>query len=383
MKKKTTRILQLIYLAAIFFATFLAGYFFTRGNNLDFFGVIGGQNIFWFLAAVGGMVVYWAAEAWILNYLTGLIYGKERFWHSVKMNMIGQYYSALIPFGHGQPIQVVYMKRDGMPVGIATIILIVKFIVFEIIIFAYCILCLAIRAGFYYSNYHEVFWFTIIGLLINGVVLAAAILAIVKNVTTKKIILAITRFLHRIRLVRHLEKAELTVTRTLDDLYSSSKYVKQYKGKLVIAGLITVLQYIGFFSIPYFLYCAFGHGVLFGPNPTLGAALDEALNIFVMTAFLFLAVCFFPTPGTTGASETGFGIFFSRFFPADWASAMFIWRVITYYSNIIIGFIIIFIDGFTHKGAPKEITENGQNSSIGESPPANIEEGGLSSETQP
>jgi glycosyltransferase 2 family protein len=72
-----------------------------------------------------------------------------------------------------------------------------------------------------------------------------------------------------------------------------------------------------------------------------------------MAAFLFLAVHFIPIPGSSGATEAGFGIFFSNFFFAFSAAAMFIWRLITYYSTIVVGFIIIFIDGISHKGKKK------------------------------
>lgn len=355
----------MVYLAVLFLATLLVGYLFTRENppGKDFFSILGKTNVFWFLAAIGSMVVYWASEAWVLNYITSFMYQRESYWHSVKMNMIGQYYSALTPFGHGQPVQVAYMNRDGIPVGISTFILTLKFIIYEVIIVVYCMVFMIARAGYYYSTYPEVFWFTIVGIVINLVIVMVVILAVLRNQATKKIALAITSFLVKIRIVKNGQKAAESVGKTLDDFHESSRYLKDHKPNMVIAALITMLQYIAFFTIPYFLYVAFGFGLLSGKPSVIENAtpFTEALDLIVMAAFLYLAVCFFPTPGAAGANETGFGIFFSRYLGGEWAVAMFLWRLITYYSNILIGFLIIFIDGLRRKhprGKNKESDTN-------------------------
>jgi hypothetical protein len=56
-----------------------------------------------------------------------------------------------------------------------------------------------------------------------------------------------------------------------------------------------------------------------------------------------------PIPGSSGATEAGFGIFFGSFFFAKSAAAMLIWRLITYYSMIVLGFIVILLDGVVRK----------------------------------
>ncbi len=365
MKRRSKRILKIVYLAVLFLATLLVGYLFTRENppGRDFFSILAKINPFWFLAAVLAMVVYWMSEAWVLNYITAFMYRRESYWHSLKMNMIGQYYSALTPFGHGQPVQVAYMGRDGMPVGIATFILTLKFIIYELIIVVYCLIFMIARIGYYYTHYPEVFWFTIAGIGINLVIVMVVIFAVLCNAATKKAVLGITKFLSKIKIIKNSVKAAETVGKTLDDFHESSKYLKDHKPNIVIAALITMVQYIAFFLIPYFLYVAFGFGLLSGkPSPIEDATpFTEALDLVVMAAFLYLAVCFFPTPGAAGANETGFGIFFSRFMGGEWAVAMFLWRLITYYSNILIGFLIIFIDGFARRHPRQNIPESKKN----------------------
>ena len=63
------------------------------------------------------MVLYWVMDATILNYTISYIHGQKNFWKSFKVAVIGQYYNAITPFasGGGQPAQVYYMAKMGVP----------------------------------------------------------------------------------------------------------------------------------------------------------------------------------------------------------------------------------------------------------------------------
>jgi hypothetical protein len=150
------------------------------------------------------------------------------------------------------------------------------------------------------------------------------------------------KVLAHIRIIKNIDKMRTSVEKTLDDFHDTAGYLKQYKWKIVKSCLLTLLQWLMFFIIPYCLYNAFGLGMLSGQPGALGTVspLDEAVSIVAMAAFLFLAVHFIPIPGSSGATEAGFGIFFGSFFFVQSAAAMFIWRLITYYSMIVIGFVL-------------------------------------------
>jgi glycosyltransferase 2 family protein len=352
MKARTKRILLICYLTLVFSVTIILAYFLSKeGKGL--FSILGTINLYWLAGALGCMGIYLCMESWAVHYITSFMYKKMGFFYMMKINLIGNYYGALTPAAMGfQPSQIAYLKRDGVPVGVSTFIQTIKLMAYEVVIVFLCLVFLVIRGHFFIANYPEIFWLSIFGALVNIFVISMMILAIIKRTALKKMVIGLTRFLAWLKIVKNIEKVHASVENTLDEFHDSAKYLLQYKWKVVKACLLTLVQWLMFFTIPYCLYNAFGLGLLNGQPGALGALnpFDEALNLVVMAAFLFLAVHFMPIPGSSGATEAGFGIFFGKIFFTEAAAAMFIWRLITYYSVIVVGFIIILVDGVSHKG---------------------------------
>jgi uncharacterized protein (TIRG00374 family) len=351
MKKNRKRILSVLYLALVFSVTLILAFYLSRESK-GLFSILGSLHAGWLFAAVGCMALYLFIESWAVWYITSFMYKKLGYFYIMKLDIIGNYYGALTPAAFGfQPSQIAYMKRDGVPVGISTFIQTIKLMAYEVVITILCIVFMAFKGVYFHQNNPQIFWLSIFGALINIFVICVMILAIVKQNGLKKLVMVITRFLAKIKIVKHLDKLRVTIENTLNDFHESAKYLKAYKGKVVISCGLTLIQWLLFFTIPFCLYNAFGLGLLNGQEGALDtiSAFDEAITIIAMAGFLFLAVHFMPIPGSSGATEAGFGIFFGSFFFAKSAAAMLIWRLITYYSMIVLGFIVIFFDGVYRK----------------------------------
>lgn len=346
MKKRTKQILSISYLALVFFVTLILAVTLSKeGEGL--FSIIGRINIYWLAAALLCMVLYIFFETCTVSYITSFMYGRMRFFYVMKMDLIGNYYGALTPAALGfMPAQIAYLKRDCVPVGVSTFIQILKLMAYEVVIVFLCLIFMLVRGHFFYSNKPEIFWFSVFGATINISVIAIMALAIKKQDRLKKMVLGMTGFLAKIRIVKNADKMITSTEKTLDEFHDSAQYINKYKRKTVYACFITLLQWLMFFLIPYCLYNAFGLGLLQGKPGAFGTVspLDEAVTIVAMAAFLFLAVHFMPVPGSSGATEAGFGIFFGSFFFGYSLAAMFIWRLITYYSLILTGFTVIIAD---------------------------------------
>ena len=105
----------------------------------------------------------------------------------------------------------------------------------------------------------------------------------------------------------------------------------------VLLFLLTIIQLSCFFSIPYFVYRSFG----------LNTA--SWLDMTLVGAFLQVMVSYFPTPGASGASEGAFYVFYPIFFPKPFIFiAMLMWRILSYYLNIGVGVLLVFLDGILH-----------------------------------
>ncbi len=288
--------------------------------------------------ALISLMVFWLSDALLLKQVTGYIYGKQKFYKSLKIGIMGLYYGALTPFASGgQPMQVVYMRREGIPTGTSTSIVTVKFIVYELSLCLLYIIAMLAKGNFFYENYHHVFWLTTVGFILNLIAVTFISMVMLNRAVTEKIVHGFIRFLSKIKIIRKREKRTLKVDTLIDDFFISSTYIKNGMSRFFISIIISVINLAFLFAIPYFIYRAFGLNN------------ESFILIFTLQAFLFLAVSFVPLPGAVGASEGGFYIFFSKFFGSiPVFMPMIIWRFLTYYLILLVGSLIVVITEMRH-----------------------------------
>ncbi len=311
-----------------------------------------GFNIWWLLACIGALLLYWLMDGLLLHDITAYMYKREPLLQSIKIGLIGLYYCALTPSSTGgQPMQVVYMKRNKVPVGTATCIVCIKFVVYELSLCTIYIAAMLVRGADYYNNHNQAFWLAALGFAVNLV----AVFFIILTIVNKKLVLKagswIIRVLGRIKIIKKKENTLEGFEKTIDDYHTAASYISRYKLRALGSYLISVLNLAFLFVIPYLIYLSFGR-----PNGYM------LFDVFIMGAFLFLAVSFVPLPGAVGASEGGFMLFFGPFFGAGTVIAMLIWRFLTYYLMLIIGSVLVVFDEvFSIRKAKKQTRLEGAN----------------------
>ena len=331
-KKKPKHIFSLIYMGVTIVAIVLIVVF--GGTNLeDIAQALKNFNIWWLISCIGALLLYWLMDGLLLHDITQYMYKRQPLSESIKIGLIGLYYCALTPSSTGgQPMQVLYMRRNNVPVGTATCIVCIKFVVYELSLCALYIAGMVARGAYYYVHDNEAFWFAVLGFVINLVAVSFIILTILN----KKLVLSvgrwILRLLNRMKIVKHLEAKMEGFENTIEEYHTAASYISKYKLRALGSFFISVINLGFLFVIPYLIYLSFGYTQY------------NIFDIFVMESFLFLAVSFFPLPGAAGASEGGFLLFFGQFFGAAIAVAMLIWRFLTYYLILIVGSLIVVFD---------------------------------------
>lgn len=331
MKKRRTHLFSFIYMGVTIVAIIIILLF---AADLDEIGhALEKFNIWWLFACVAALLLYWLTDAWLLHDITIYMYKRESFIQAIKVGLIGLYYSALTPSSTGgQPMQVVYMRRNKIPVGTSTCIVCVKFVIYELSLCAIYIAGMCVRGVDYYLHHNEAFWLAVLGFVLN----LAAVIFIILTIVNKKLALKMGRgvisLLSKIRIVKDKEQSLEHFQNTIDDYHTAAAYISKYKLRAFGSFIISVINLSFLFVIPYLIYLSFGysaHGII---------------DIFTMEAMLFLAVSFFPLPGAAGASEGGFLLFFGPFFGTVTAVAMLIWRFLTYYMMLIVGSLLVVFD---------------------------------------
>jgi uncharacterized protein (TIRG00374 family) len=304
------------------------------GTDLDEIGqALKNFNIWWLFSCIAALILYWFTDGLLLYDITTYMYKRMPLRRCVKVGVIGLYYCALTPSSTGgQPMQVIYMRRDNVPTGTATCIVGIKFVIYELSLCSIYIVGMILRGADYYVNNNEAFWLAALGFVINLVAVTFIILTIIN----KKLVLNVGNWLIRmcakIKIVKHKEKTLGHFAEVIDEYHTAASYISRYKLRAMGSYFISIINLAFLFLIPYLIYLSFGYTKY------------NMIDIFTMEAFLFLAVSFFPLPGAAGASEGGFMLFFAPFFGAATGVAMLIWRFLTYYTILITGSLIVVFD---------------------------------------
>ena len=332
-RKKPKHLFSLIYMGITVVALVLIGVFATDLEKIA--EALKDFNIWWLMACLGAVLLFWFTDALLLHDITSYMYKTQPLSRSIKIGLIGQYYSALTPSSSGgQPAQVMYMKRSNVPVGTATCIVSIKFVVYELSLCAIFITGMIMRGKYFYVHSTEAFWLTMLGFAFNLIAVSCIILTILNKKLVMGIGKGILRLLARMKIIRHVESKMDTFEKTIDDYHTAASYISKYKLRALGSFFISTINLVALYVIPYLIYLSFGYSQY------------NIFDMLVMGTFVSLAVSYFPLPGAAGASEGGFMLFFTQFFITAGATAvaMLIWRFLTYYLILIVGSLLVLFD---------------------------------------
>ncbi len=281
------------------------------------------------------MVGYWLMDSIIIAAITKTVHEEMSFLKSIKITMIGQYYSAITPFSTGgQPAQVYFMVNDSIPIGQATLILINKFVIYQIVITIYSFFMFFLKLSFIYVNIRTALFFIIVGIFLNVLLLIGITFLFFNPKMLRKIIFATFNFIDRkIKTIKDKGKYNEKIEHYLEEYTESINKVRENKKMSLFISIITIIQLTFYFSITYFVYRA------------LGFNKASYFDILSIQSLLHMAVSVIPIPGTIGASEGGFYLLFKTFFNVKVvAYAMLLWRGLSYYLRLIVCGIVTLIN---------------------------------------
>lgn len=250
--------------------------------------------------------------------------------HCLGYSFVGFYVSSITPSATGgQPAQIYYMNRDGIPVahGALNMMLIAS---------CYQVAALLWGAGAW------LFLPTVraaaddglgILLLYGAVMMLLLTLGIACFMflpgPVRKVCRAVLGLSARMGILRDLEAAETKVEKLLQEYSSGAQCVKRNPGLTVKVLLLCLVQQGLLFSVPWTVYLAFGlHGTGW-------------IQMAGLQALLTLAVCNLPLPGAVGAAESGFVKAFAAVFGAELVTpAMLVSRGISFYAFLLVSFVV-------------------------------------------
>lgn len=292
------------------------------------------------LIAMFAMGVFIVCESINIGRILKELGEKSKFISNVRYTLIGFFFSAITPAASGgQPMEIYYMHKDNISVAHSTLALLMQLCSIQIVTITVGIISAVLHFEVLKSG---LIYLLILGIILNSSALMLLIIAIYSKKLSEGLIKFVVNILKFFR-VRNIEKKQEKLEKELDSYQTSAKYIKEHRILMLKTVLTTTVQMLAYYTVPYWIYLAFGLNN------------SNIFDILTLQAVLYATVSGIPSPGSVGVSEGGFlGIFRNAFPETVISSAMLLSRGVNFYLLILISAIVVVISTFRDRKEEKE-----------------------------
>lgn len=292
------------------------------------------------LIAMFAMGVFIACESINIGRILKELGEKSKFISNVRYTLIGFFFSAITPAASGgQPMEIYYMHKDNISVAHSTLALLMQLCSIQIVTITVGIISAVLHFEVLKSG---LIYLLILGIILNSSALMLLIIAIFSKKLSEGLIKFVVKILKFFR-IRNIEKKQEKLEKELESYQTSAKYIKEHRILMLKTVLTTAVQMLAYYTVPYWIYLAFGLNN------------SNIFDILTLQAVLYATVSGIPSPGSVGVSEGGFlGIFRNAFPETVISSAMLLSRGVNFYLLILISAIVVVISTFRDRKEEKE-----------------------------
>ena len=248
---------------------------------------------------------------------------------SIFIAIIGYFYGNITPGASGgQPMQVYYMNKSGVSVGVATSCVTIKTVCNQFMVVLTGAVLWLCNLDFVHTQLASAKWLYVIGWLINFSVIPLVLLATFNRPLVRRIAGFLVRLGAKCHLIKDTEIATVRVNATLDGYHESILRLGRHPWHIVLQMLLSGLSLLGLMSVVLCVYRAFGNS--FETTPWY--------QLLTVSYLLYVSASYTPLPGASGMQEGGFLLFYKGLFAGGTIGmALLVWRFFTYYMFLLVG----------------------------------------------
>lgn len=330
-KKIIGNLLQLLFFFVLMALTFHT--IFSKNDIADITSAMHSLNPLYFIAALCSAILFVCGEGFMIWYLLLHAGNETKLFHCFGYSFIGFFFSGITPSATGgQPAQLIFMKRDGLPIADSTLTLMTVAVLYKFVLVIIGVLILffwkeglALYLGSYMGLYY-------LGILLNTVLVIILLLVMFHGKWMETLLLQIEKLCVKLHLCKPSVRRAEAFHKIITDYQHTLHFFIRNKAKIAFVALCTFLQRCCLFVLTYFIYRG------------LGLNTYGALLITVLQASVYIAVDMLPLPGSQGISELMYHAVFTHIFTAGCLTAsMCITRGISFYFLLMIGAVISFL----------------------------------------
>lgn len=341
-KRNLKPFLNLLFLVAIFGLTLWSVF---HGEDLgQVLLFLRTADLVYILSGILCVVLFIVGESVVIYYLMRTLGSHIQFFHCCLYSFIGFFYSCITPSASGgQPMQVVAMRKDHIPVAVSTVVLAIVTITYKLVLVLLGTAIMLIRPARIMIYLEPVEPLMYLGLALNIVCIALLLLLVFHPSAVQVCVEKIFSFLNRIRPFKHPEKHAETLNHLISQYKGSAEFYRTNRHVIINVFFITLVQRLLLFFVTWLTYRAFGLS-------------GESLPVIVLLqGMISVASDMLPLPGGMGVSENLFlDIFLPIFGEALVLPGMMISRGISYYTQLFISALVTAAAAFIIKEKSSE-----------------------------
>lgn len=337
MGKRTKTVLSALFLLLVFALTLWSVFYGEDlGQMVDF---LEDADDIYVAASVACVIVFILGESLVIHYLMRTLGQKHKVSHCCLYSFIGFFYSCITPSASGgQPMQVVAMRKDDIPVAVSTVVLGIVTVTYKLVLVLIGLAVLLIRPAGIMIYLEDVEGIMYLGLVLNVIFIGALLLVIFRPGLVRRYAEKLMTAWNRIRPFRHPERQWERLERLTRQYEGAAEFYRGNKHVIIHVFLITLAQRLVLFLVTWLTYRAFH---LSGESGGV---------IVLLQAMIAVAADMMPLPGGMGVSENLFLAIFQPIFGEDLVlPAMVISRGVSYYTQLIISAVMTVAASFIIK----------------------------------
>ena len=302
----------------------------------------------WVALCTAAYLLFTASDALSLWYFLRRQGCRVPFAYMMFVANAGLYYSNITPGASGgQPMQIYYLHKKGVPLGLASSALMVRFFSFQAMLSVIATVLWISHGPFIAQQVGSYMWILIVGYVYNAVLVTFLMLVAFKKGIVRFFIRLFVSAGSRLHIVKDAAASTKKWEAALDTFNESIALMTRRPGEMLLQLLMGGAQLLFQMVILYFIYLA------------LGLKDASCGQVIAMDVMEYISAAYMPTPGASGAQEVTFTLYFGSIFPEGIRlAALLLWRFFTYYLSLIIGAAITVGYGWrVGKGPKAEMTK--------------------------
>lgn len=333
-ESKRKKIGNTLFLVAVFLLTIYSVF---HGEDLHAVAkAIEGVNP-WYIILAGAAVVFFIwGESIIIHYMFATLNIKTKKRTCFLYSCVGFFFSAITPSATGgQPAQIYYMRRNKIPIPVATLVLMIVTITYKSVLVFIGLFVAFFQRGFVHRYLEGILPIFYLGVALNVFCcIFMSFLVFCPNLA-KNMLVKGMHFLEHIHLMKKKPERQQKLEASMEHYEAAAVYFKTHKMVIGNVMVITFLQRFALFFVTWFVYKAFG----------LSGA--SVYDVVMLQAVVSVSVDMLPLPGGMGISENLFLIIFKSVFVGSLLlPGMVLSRGIAYYVQLLFSAVMTAVAHF-------------------------------------